>query len=86
MLALFFALGTVHLTLAPLGRVWFTGQLIGLGCVALAYWSVLRYDGWKAFLLAGLGAQHVSTRILMLLTLISVIGYLVGAVFLIVNI
>jgi hypothetical protein len=54
LLVLFFALGTVHLTLAPLGRVWFTGQLIGFACVGLAYLAALSLHGAKAFALAGL--------------------------------
>lgn len=53
-LVLFFALGTVHLTLAPRGCVWFTSQLVGLACVLLAYLAALRLRGWKAFFLAGL--------------------------------
>lgn len=54
LLVLFFTLGTVHITLAPFGRIWFTGQLVGFCCVALAYLSALRLNGWKAFLLTGL--------------------------------
>lgn len=49
-----FALGTVHLTLAPFGRVWFTSQLVGFAGVALAYLVALRMRGAAAFLLAGL--------------------------------
>lgn len=52
-LVLFFALGTVHTTLAPNGRVWFTGQLIGFMFVALTYLVALRQSGWSAFMLAG---------------------------------
>lgn len=55
LLVLFFAFGTVHLTLAPFGRVWFTGQLVGFACVALAYLAALRAQGERAFALAGLG-------------------------------
>src|SRR6266511_1448089 len=44
-LVLFFALGTVHLTLAPFGRVWFTGQLIGFMCIALCYLVALQMRG-----------------------------------------
>jgi hypothetical protein len=54
LLTLFFALGTVHLTLAPYGRVWFTGQLIGFGCVALAYLAALSLNRATAFALTGL--------------------------------
>ena len=49
-----FALGTVHLTLAPFGRVWFTGQLVGFAAVALAYLVALRMRGPPAFLISGL--------------------------------
>ena len=54
LLVLFFALGTVHVTLAPHGRVWFTGQLIGFLCVALGYMAALGRRGYAAFALAGL--------------------------------
>jgi hypothetical protein len=67
-LVMFFALGTVHLTLAPLGRVWFTGQLVAFMCVALAYWASLSLRGWPAFVLAGLAMAGVlATRSHMLL-------------------
>lgn len=68
MLVLFFAVGTVHLVLAPMGRVWFTGQLVGFLFVGLAYWAALALRGWKAFLLAGAAmACVVATRNHMLL-------------------
>jgi hypothetical protein len=54
LMVLFFAVGTVHFTLAPRGRVWFTGQLVGLLCLLLAYIFALRFHGWKAFLFTGL--------------------------------
>jgi len=54
LLVLCFALGTVHLTLAPFGRVWFTGQLIGFMCIALCYLVALQMRGVRAFVLAGL--------------------------------
>lgn len=54
LLVLCFALGSTHLTLAPYGRVWYTAQLIGLACVALAYLAAVALRGWPAFLLAGL--------------------------------
>lgn len=57
-LVVFFAFGTMFAPLVPFGKVWFTGQLTGLACVALTYWAVLRYRGWKAFLLAGLGMAY----------------------------
>lgn len=54
-LVIFFMFGTMIAPLVPFGKVWFTGQLTGLACVAFTYWAVLRYRGWKAFLFAGLG-------------------------------
>ena len=54
LLVLFFALGTVMLTLAPYGRIWFTGQLVALMCVALAYLAAIGLKGWSAFFLTGL--------------------------------
>ncbi len=53
LLSLFFGFGTVQLTLAPNGRVWFYAQDVGFLCVALAYLIALKLKGWKAFLLAG---------------------------------
>ena len=54
LLVLFFALGTVMLTLAPYGRVWYTGQLVAFLCIALAYLAAISLRGWIAFLLTGL--------------------------------
>jgi hypothetical protein len=54
LLVLFFAFGTVHLSLAPFGRVWFTSQLIAFGCVAFAYWSAIQLRGTLAFAASGL--------------------------------
>lgn len=53
LLVLCFALGTVHLTLAPFGRVWHTGQLVAFMCVALCYLVALQMRGIWAFALAG---------------------------------
>jgi hypothetical protein len=53
-LVLFFALGTVHLTLAPFGRVWFTSQVIGFFFVTLAYLFCMSTRGYRAFTLTGL--------------------------------
>lgn len=53
LLVLTFALGTVHVTLAPYGRVWYTAQLIGFATVTLAYLAAIGLDGRKAFVLAG---------------------------------
>jgi hypothetical protein len=62
-LVLFFALGTVHLTLAPFGRVWFTGQLVGFFCVALGYLASISLRGYSAFALTGLAiAAALLTR------------------------
>lgn len=62
-LVCFFALGTVHLTLAPFGRVWFTGQLVGFSCVALAYLASISLRGYSAFALTGLAiAAALLTR------------------------
>jgi hypothetical protein len=54
LLVLFFAFGTVHVMLAPYGRIWFTSQLIAFACVALAYLATLTQRGWPAFALTGL--------------------------------
>ncbi len=54
LLILCFALGSVHLTLAPYGRVWFTAQLIGFACVALMYLAAIGLRGRWAFVAAGL--------------------------------
>ena len=63
LLVLFFAFGTVHLMLAPFGRVWFTGQLIGFCCVALAYLATLSLRNQAAFMLTGLAiAGALMTR------------------------
>lgn len=55
MLVIFFVAGTMLVPMVPFGRVWFTGQLVGLVCVIFAYWAVLHFRGWRAFLFAGLG-------------------------------
>jgi hypothetical protein len=54
LLVLSFALGTVHLTLAAHGRVWFTGQVVAFLCVALAYLAAISWRGYAAFGLTGL--------------------------------
>lgn len=54
-LVIFFAFGTVHLTLAPQGNVWFTAQVIGFACVLIAYWGAIGLTGWRAYLVAGIG-------------------------------
>ncbi len=54
MLVVFFALGTVHVILAPMARVWYTGQIVGFLFVALAYLATLSLHGRLAFLATGL--------------------------------
>ena len=54
LLVLFFAFGTVQITLALFGRVWFTAQQIGFLFVALAYLVALQWTGKSAFLVTGL--------------------------------
>jgi hypothetical protein len=53
-MVMFFALGTVHLTLASFGRVWQTGQLIGFTCTILAYLAAFSLKGGKAWFFTGL--------------------------------
>jgi hypothetical protein len=53
-LVLFFSLGTVHLTLAPFGQVWFTSQTIAFLFICLAYISAIKLDGSSAFFASGL--------------------------------
>lgn len=52
-LVIFFAFGTVHLTLAPQGNVWFTAQLIGFAFVLIAYWAAIGLNGQRAYWVAG---------------------------------
>jgi hypothetical protein len=53
-LVLFFALGTVHVTLAPFGRVWFTSQVVSFFCLSLAYLACVSLRGYVAFAMTGL--------------------------------
>jgi len=53
-LVIFLAFGTVHLTLAPFGRVWMTGQLLGFTFVLLAYLATFSLRGSKAWFFTGL--------------------------------
>ncbi len=58
-----FAFGSVHLTLAPFGRVWFTGQLIGFAALGLAYLAAIRLRGPAGALAAGLAlSAALATR------------------------
>ncbi|HEY1907267.1 MAG TPA: hypothetical protein VGG91_14570 [Myxococcaceae bacterium] len=62
-LVLCFALGTVHLTLVPFGRVWFTGQIVGFAALALAYLAAIRSRGVAGAVLAGLAlSAALATR------------------------
>lgn len=54
MLILFFTLGTVHVTLAPFGNVWYTAQLIGLLFILLSYLTTTKLHGARAFFLTGI--------------------------------
>jgi uncharacterized membrane protein len=54
LLSIFFAIGTVHITLAPFGSVWQTGQLVGFCFTLLAYIISIKLDGKLAFFLTGL--------------------------------
>lgn len=54
LLVLFFAFGTVHITLALFGRVWLTAQLLGFAFVGLAYLAALRLKGAWAYWFSGL--------------------------------
>jgi hypothetical protein len=54
LLVIAFSLGTVHLTLAPLGRVWFTGQLVAFCFTILAFLAAMRLRGAAAFFFTGL--------------------------------
>lgn len=48
-----FAFGTVHFTLAPFGRVWFTAQVVGFLFLTLCYCAALHRSGWLRYLAAG---------------------------------
>jgi hypothetical protein len=49
----FFAIGTVQLTLATRGKVWTTAQEIGFMLVALTYLVAIKFKGRISFILAG---------------------------------
>lgn len=68
LLSLCFAMGSVHAALAPFGRVWFTGQIVGFFFVALSYLAALCLTGRRAFLCAGfcLGAAFLTRPHLMI--------------------
>ncbi len=54
LLVAFFAFGTVEITVAPYGRVWFTGQQVGLLFTILAYLAAITLEGYRAWFLTGL--------------------------------
>jgi len=63
LLVIFFCFGTVQITLAPRGNVWFTAQEIGFMLVALTYLVAIKMDGKLSFFLAGICmACAVATR------------------------
>ncbi|HSP98297.1 MAG TPA: hypothetical protein VL049_13785 [Candidatus Dormibacteraeota bacterium] len=63
LLTVFFAFGTVLITLAPFGAVWCTAQLLGVGFVLLTYVSAISLPGGSAVVCAGLAlACAAATR------------------------
>ena len=54
LLSLFFAFGTVHITIASVGKVWFSSQIIAVFFLLLAYITAIRLRSWQAFLITGL--------------------------------
>jgi hypothetical protein len=54
LLVIFFALGTVQVSLAPFGNIWATGQLVAFLLVCLAYLSAISLNGKLAFFCTGL--------------------------------
>lgn len=58
-LVFFLAFGTVLITMAPLGGIWYTAQLIAFVFLMLAYIAAISKDGWKAFFLTGLALAAV---------------------------
>jgi len=76
-LVAFFAFGTVHFWLAPFGKIWMTGQLIGFTCTLLAYIAAFSFKGRKAWFLTGLAlAGAMLTRNQMVFTGIFPAAYL----------
>jgi hypothetical protein len=53
-LVLFFALGTVHITISHQGQVWFTAQKLAFLFTILAFLFAITCRGWRAFFLTGL--------------------------------
>lgn len=52
-LTAFFAFGTVHVTVAPYARVWFTAQVVGFALLCAAYLAAMRLPGRWAPLVSG---------------------------------
>jgi hypothetical protein len=61
MIVIFFAFGTVYVTMVPLGRVWFTSSVVSIFCILLAYIATVKYDGYWAFLLTGIAISAAFT-------------------------
>ena len=53
MLVCFFAFGTAHVTIAFVGQVWYTAQLLGIFLVASAYLAAIELKGLRAFIVTG---------------------------------
>ncbi len=63
------AFGSTLLILAPAGRVWFTGQLVGWGCTLLAAIAALAVRGKAGYFLTGLALGcAAATRLSLLFT------------------
>lgn len=79
LLVIFFAFGTVYLTMAPLGRVWFTAIIIGVTCTLFTYLAAVKFDGVLGFFLAGLGiSAALATRMHLLIVGIWPAWYLIS--------
>ncbi|CAA9574108.1 MAG: hypothetical protein AVDCRST_MAG18-2340 [uncultured Thermomicrobiales bacterium] len=71
------AFGSVLFILAPYGRVWYTSQIVGWGCVLLAIAAALKQRGRWDYFLAGLAfACAALTRVPLLLNGVWVAYYL----------
>lgn len=69
LLVIFFAFGTVYLTMVPLGRVWFTALVVGVFCVLVTYIAAIKFEGGWGFFLAGLAISAAfTTRMHLLMT------------------
>jgi len=68
LLIIFFAFGTVYLTMVPLGRVWFTALVVGVFCVILTYLFAVKFEGTLSFFLTGLAiSAAAATRMHLIL-------------------